>query len=273
MTFTIRNKLSAGFAGVLLLMAAVAVIGCYAVFSLRQSAHEAMRIGARLNAVALEIQVHSLETERRIKSLLAERKPGEDLTANILLEEAEFEIHEIRSLASEASKISPTEGYKAKFDKVISGVDSYEEKLKQALVSGEEAAQAEVEFLQAAEQLRQNAEDGEVAGKEAGQKSILDIERTSKQSVTLVTAISMLALVLGIAFSYKLSRLILDPVEHLKEVAENVSLGNLDLAVKRYSEDEIGDLADSFSRMVTAVKFFRMESEMAHEKGEEHGSI
>ncbi len=52
----------------------------------------------------------------------------------------------------------------------------------------------------------------------------------------------------------------LDPVEHLKSVAENVGLGNLEIGVRRYSEDEIGDLADSFSRMVTAVKFFRMDA-------------
>jgi HAMP domain-containing protein len=61
--------------------------------------------------------------------------------------------------------------------------------------------------------------------------------------------------------SYKLARAILVPVEHLKDVAENVSLGNLAIEVHRYSDDEIGDLADSFSRMVTAVKFFRMEAE------------
>jgi methyl-accepting chemotaxis protein len=62
--------------------------------------------------------------------------------------------------------------------------------------------------------------------------------------------------------SYALCRAILIPVDRLKEVAENVSLGNLDIAVRRYSEDEIGDLADSFSRMVTAVKFFRMEAQL-----------
>jgi HAMP domain-containing protein len=38
-------------------------------------------------------------------------------------------------------------------------------------------------------------------------------------------------------------------------------MGNLDVSVKRYSEDEIGDLADSFSRMVAAVKYFRLEME------------
>jgi HAMP domain-containing protein len=36
-------------------------------------------------------------------------------------------------------------------------------------------------------------------------------------------------------------------------------MGNLDISVRRYSEDEIGDLADSFSRMVAAVKYFRLE--------------
>ena len=51
------------------------------------------------------------------------------------------------------------------------------------------------------------------------------------------------------------------PVDHLRGVAKNVSMGDLNVSVKRYSEDEIGDLADSFSRMVAAVKYFRMEME------------
>jgi hypothetical protein len=38
-------------------------------------------------------------------------------------------------------------------------------------------------------------------------------------------------------------------------------MGNLEISVRRYSEDEIGDLADSFARMVAAVKYFRMEME------------
>jgi len=47
MKATIRNKLVAGFSGVLLLMAAVAAIGGYAVFSLRRDANDATRVGAR----------------------------------------------------------------------------------------------------------------------------------------------------------------------------------------------------------------------------------
>jgi methyl-accepting chemotaxis protein len=83
--------------------------------------------------------------------------------------------------------------------------------------------------------------------------------------------VALAAIVLGISMSYKLSRAILIPVDHLKTVAENVSLGNLDIAVRRFSEDEIGDLADSFSRMVTAVKFFKIEAETAGEEAQEEG--
>ncbi len=48
-------------------------------------------------------------------------------------------------------------------------------------------------------------------------------------------------------------------------------MGNLDITVRRYSEDEIGDLADSFSRMVTAVKFFRLEAGEAQAMGAAQG--
>jgi len=43
------------------------------------------------------------------------------------------------------------------------------------------------------------------------------------------------------------------------------------VSVKRYSEDEIGDLADSFSRMVAAVKYFRLEMEMMESEAPKQG--
>jgi len=115
-------------------------------------------------------------------------------------------------------------------------------------------------YEEVAENLHESAEDGEAAGRDASQASLDLIDRTSGRAVFLVIGISLAGLALGAIVSYKLARAILVPVEHLKDVAENVSLGNLDIAVRRYSNDEIGDLADSFSRMVTAVKFFQSEA-------------
>ena len=109
MKATIRNKLVWGFAGVLLLLSSVAAIGIYATFSLRHSAQDATRVGDRLNATALEIQVHTLEAQRRVKSYLTEVKSlGPEKARQLYLDEADFEIAAIDSLASKAATIAPS---------------------------------------------------------------------------------------------------------------------------------------------------------------------
>jgi HAMP domain-containing protein len=269
MNGTIRNKLIAGFSGVLLLMAAVAAVGVYAVFSLRRDANEATRVGARLNSLALEIQVHNLEAVRKAKNYLDQsggvRSARKRQTG---LEEAKFETNEIQSLAGKALELARTGEARAKFVKITEASTRFDTALARAVVASKSGGQSEsakaaaAAFEDAAEDLHESAEDGEVVGHDASQTSLEAIARTSSRSIGLVVGFSILGLILGVLVSYRLSRAILLPVDHLRDVAENVSLGNLDIQVRRYSEDEIGDLADSFSRMVTAVKFFRMEAEL-----------
>ena len=279
MKATIRNKLVWGFSGVLALLAAVAGIGMYAVFNLRHSAQDATRIGGRLNAVALEIQVHNLEAQRRVRSYLLEVKSlGAEKAREMYLDEAEFEISAIDSLAAKAVTIAPLANQREKFQKIVNGAAAFMSALAVTVAAAEKDAGSQetirsmAAYHKVADQLHDDAEDGEVAGREASQTSQIDIETTSSRSVRLTIAVSLIGMVLGIAMSYTLSRAILVPVEHLKDVAENVSLGNLEIAVRRYSDDEIGDLADSFSRMVTAVKFFRMEAEEVAAGSKDAGS-
>jgi nitrogen fixation/metabolism regulation signal transduction histidine kinase len=267
---TIRNKLLGGFSCVLLLMAIVAGIGIYSVFSLRHSAQDATRVGGQLNAVALEIQVHNLEAQRRIKGYLADvKKIGAKSARETYLDEATFEIHEMETLADRAVAIAPGAEKRAKFQKIVSSLGVYQKALAQAIDGAErgkpdaEQAASNGAYEKSAEQLHENAEDGEAAGRDAAQSSQDDIKRTSQSAVWLSVGVSLLGLLSGLAMSYVLARAILTPVDHLKDVAENVSLGNLEVSVRRYSDDEIGDLADSFSRMVAAVKYFRYEAESA----------
>lgn len=276
---TIRNKLMLGFAGVLVLISAVAGIGAYAVFSLRASAYEATRVGGQLNAYALEVQVHNLAAQRGVRAFLDNiGKLGFEQAKATYLEGATFEVSEMRGLAERAAKIAPTAERKDRFTKILSGIDEFQGAIDRVIgdatksggrVSDEQLAV----YLEKADRLNERAEDGEVTGKEASQMSFEDIDRVSSRSVTLVIVFAIVGLISAIVVGHALSKAILNPVEHLKDVAENVSLGNLDIAVRRYSDDEMGDLADSFSRMVTAVKFFRMESSMAQEEvGPEGGN-
>jgi methyl-accepting chemotaxis protein len=270
---TIRNKLVIGFYGVLALMAGVAAIGIFALFSLRESAREATNVGGRLNAVALEIQVHNLEAQRRVKSYLEEVGTiGPQQAREQYLDEAEFEIHEMKTLAERAVALAPTPEKRAKFEKLTASLKDYETtRLAAVAASGPGGGQARATaaaaaYGESAEHLHENAEDGEVAGREAAESSQEDIERTSLRAVRGTIIVSILGLLLGSIMSFTLARAILVPVEHLKNVAENVSMGNLDISVGRHSDDEIGDLAESFSRMLIAVKFFRMEAEMAQQE-------
>ena len=269
---TIKNKLVGGFSGLLLLMGVVAVIGIVSVLSLRRSALETARVGDRLNAISLEIQVHNLEAQRLAKSYLMEvRKMGAEKAREAYLDEADFEVHEIETLAAKAVRIAPTAEKRRKFEMVAQATKDYAEALERAVKAAETEAAAgtAAAYEEAAQRLRESAEDGEMAGRDASQTSQTAIEEISRRSVPTVVGVSLVGLLLAVGASITLARAILIPVEHLREVAENVSLGNLNISVKRYSQDEIGDLADSFSRMVTAVKFFRMEAESA--QGEHAG--
>ena len=273
---TIKNKLVGGFSGLLLLMGIVAVIGIVAVLSLRRSALETARVGDRLNAIALEIQVHNLEAQRLAKSYLSEvTKIGAVQAREQYLDEAGFEVHEIEALAAKAVQIAPTDEKRTKFQLVANATRNFAQALDNATkaVETDAASATAAAYEESAQRLRETAEDGEMAGRDASQASQTKIEEISKRAVPIVIGVSLIGLVLAVWASITLARAILIPVEHLREVAESVSLGNLNMTVKRYSEDEIGDLADSFSRMVTAVKFFRMEAETAQDDIAGHAEV
>ncbi len=269
MKLTIRRKLISGYSGLLILMAAVAGIGAYSQVALQREAHEATTIGDKLNSIAIEIQVHNLEAQRRVKSYLSEvGHLGPEKARSLYLEEAGFEIHEIESLNAKAISIAPDAEKRAKFSKLNDGLAAYKQALDEAVKGAETGVAPEFQdksvsnYEAAADALHDDAEDGEVAGRDASEASEADIARTSKRAKSLSMGISIAGLILGIGMSVMLLRAILRPVDHLTEVAESVSMGNLAIAVKRYSDDEIGDLSDSFARMLTAVKYFRMEAEL-----------
>ena len=273
---TIKNKLIAGFGAVLILMGIMAAIATYAVLNLRRSALETARVGDRLDSISLEIQVHNLEAQRRIHSYLADFKTlGPEKAREMYLDEADFEIHELESLSSRAVKIAPTAEKRAKFQLIATAAVKYRDAVDALVQNIEKNAPTDVAIAAheaAATQLNESAEDGEMAGRDASQGSQANIESISKRTVPIVIGVSLLGLLIALTMSILLARAILLPVEHLKEVAENVSLGNLGMSVRRFSEDEIGDLADSFSRMVTAVRFFQSEAQVNQPEPVPHGA-
>ncbi len=80
----------------------------------------------------------------------------------------------------------------------------------------------------------------------------------------------MIAAVLAVAFALAaglfLSRKITGPILQLRDIANKVSLGDLNFTNTVNAQDEIGELSDSFDRMVTAVRFLVAEGKEAEEE-------
>ena len=86
-------------------------------------------------------------------------------------------------------------------------------------------------------------------------------ERTQIRTLFLMTGFTTAATILGAVLAWWLFRSVTRPVRRLAEAAEKVSMGDLDVEITVDSQDEIGDLAAAFKRMVTAVRFFAAEDQ------------
>jgi HAMP domain-containing protein len=76
----------------------------------------------------------------------------------------------------------------------------------------------------------------------------------ARDRTLMITAVVFL---LCIAAATITARALVRPLRQLKEATDKISRGDLAVQLDIRSNDEIGELADSFDRMVAAIKFFR----------------
>jgi HAMP domain-containing protein len=88
-----------------------------------------------------------------------------------------------------------------------------------------------------------------------------DLSDSSNTMMYTLGAVLLAMVLAGLGMAFWLTRSITKPVTELRDVADRVSQGDMGVQVPEGSDDEIGDLAESFSRMVAAVKFLQMEDE------------
>jgi two-component system, NtrC family, sensor histidine kinase KinB len=79
----------------------------------------------------------------------------------------------------------------------------------------------------------------------------------SVQAVFSMLVIGSLAVIIGIVFSFFLSRLISRPVTELKEAALQIAEGNYEVQVPAQSSAEMALLADQFNQMTRKLKQYR----------------
>lgn len=83
------------------------------------------------------------------------------------------------------------------------------------------------------------------------EERIADKGRSIKRQFVLVVGISLIMFILLISLY---SRTIVKPIIYLAEVADRISLGDLETKIEIKSTDEVGKLAQSFERMQESLK-------------------
>ncbi len=77
---------------------------------------------------------------------------------------------------------------------------------------------------------------------------------TARQSTRIMLLAIAAALPLGLYFAYRLSGVVLRPIQRLTESARELGEGNLDQVLPVSSRDELGQLADAFNKMAGKLR-------------------
>lgn len=84
--------------------------------------------------------------------------------------------------------------------------------------------------------------------------------RSARKARTATIFLTFGVLLVIIIAAFVVSRAFIRPLQELKEATDRLSRGDMNVQLDIHSQDEIGELADSFERMVAAIKFFRERS-------------
>lgn len=90
-----------------------------------------------------------------------------------------------------------------------------------------------------------------------------------REAATRMLVLLVLVVAAGVAAAVLISRALVQPLKDLRAATERISRGDFDVQLDIRSDDEIGELAASFERMVAAIKFFRAHSRRPEEDPDE----
>lgn len=89
---------------------------------------------------------------------------------------------------------------------------------------------------------------------EVSRKTAITARKNIAHTRNLVIGFSTLILIFSVILAFFISRLISRPILKLTEAAAQIGKGSLDTMIEVHSKDEIGELADSFNKMVHDLK-------------------
>jgi len=250
----LRQKLSFGFGGMLVILVIIGVQGVRHFSSLGASVDVILRENYR-SVIACQQMKESLE---RMDSgllfiLLGETTKGEALiAANTASFRAALQVElDTITLPGEGERAAQIRDDFGRFESAIAGVVD---------PAGSMAARKEAYFGRAFP-LFGRIKDGADEILQMNQRNMSEANDRARHSAASARkqmfALLLAGTVLAAAFLVLTGRWILRPIQRLTGSAEEIRHGNLDLVVAAGSRDEIGRLSEAFNAMAASLREFR----------------
>ena len=95
---------------------------------------------------------------------------------------------------------------------------------------------------------------------------ISSIQRFEEKYFKLYMYVVALSIMVAVFLSFKLSHVILNPIEELKDTTYRIAMGELETRAKVTSKDEIGQLSKTFNNMAEKLQMNIKESDEKQQK-------
>jgi signal transduction histidine kinase len=250
----LRAKLSLGFGGLLVI---ILIIGGQSILLLKELG-ESIDVILRENyrsVIAAQDMKEAIEriNTATLSAILGNRtETGEALEAH----ERKFE----HALRTELSNITlPGEGEKAQELKEL--YRQCQEELKAVNDTSKPYEVRREQYFQRmlplVDRIKELAEDI----LSMNQQNMSEANERARESATAATlrmyGLLLAGTLLAVAFVVFVGKWIIRPITRLRETAEEIARGNLDVVIQEKSGDEIGKLSSSFSTMAESLRAFR----------------
>ena len=264
---TISKKLYLNFGAILALLLVLFIVNLTAV-NREHAARDAAKHALEMVQESEAIRFQMMQNRLYLRNYLLSGDSREVETMN----EGIARMHAM--LKDLISKVS-SEGHRTALQHLDEAERQWESSFARPLVEKRKAvdagattvAELQIYYLQLNPSLYMKSSTGFLDEGEAANARLLEAERKKDEAATKATIVfsivgTLLAILLGIVISYKTAKSITDPLQQLIGVARDIGKsGDLDHAVDSNREDEIGDLARTFSSMVTYLREMAAVSE------------
>ena len=257
----IGQKLILGFLTVAIL---VAVVGYVGVFNIKQTG-ESFEYAEKMDMPSLiaTLEIESAARQASIKAIeysLRNEKSDKEKTFEAL---GKLEIHynALEKVEKEQTVIKGESPNEAERIKAISyGIDNLKNKTKEYIAltdqgsSIEELFAKEEELHKARKELIHLLYEQKEHEHEELHQSIVITKNNIAWGINTITTLGLVSVCLAVLIGLFITRLISNPIKKLKNAADKIGKGNLDLKVSISSKDEIGHLAESFNKMAEDLR-------------------